>query len=159
MQLRIPALRLAAMLVLLPITGVNAACACGAGQSAAPAAEPAPVIPAKTENLPVNGQLLAAADAIVAEGVPLKPDAARRYSTPLLRVDDRGLIQAYLYCERERCQAIGDALLDAGGRVEDIHTQAARPLIRGWIPAVYMREAARLDGVISIGLPAYAHTR
>lgn len=159
MPLRTPALRLAAVLVLLPIAGVNAACACGAGQSAAPAAEPAPVIPAKAESLPVNGQLLAAADAIVAEGAPLKPDAARRYSTPLLRVDDSGLIQAYIYCERERCQAIGDALLDAGGRVEDIQTQAARPLIQGWIPAVYMREAARLDGVISIGLPAYAHTR
>ncbi len=156
---RIPVLRCAALLALLPIAGVNAACACGAGQSAAPAAEPAPVLPAKTESLPLNSQLLAVADAIVAEGLPLQPGAGRRYSSPLLRVDDSGLIQVYVYCERERCQAVGDALLDAGGRVEDIRTQMARPLIQGWIPAAYVRQAAALEGVISIGLPAYAHTR
>jgi hypothetical protein len=157
MPFRISALRCAALLALLPIAGVNAACACGAGQSAAPAAEPA--LPAKTESLPVNSQLLAVADAIVAEGTPLAPDAGRRYSTPLVRVDDSGLIQAYVYCERERCLTIGDALLDAGGRVEDIHTQATRPLLQAWIPAAYVREVAMLKGVISIGLPAYAHTR
>ncbi len=113
----------------------------------------------RAESLPINGQLLATADAILAEGSPLQPDAGRRHSSIFVRADDTGRVQTYVYCVREHCEAIADALLDTGGRVELIRLTDARPVIQAWIPAAYLRTAAELDGVQSITPPHYAHTR
>jgi hypothetical protein len=113
----------------------------------------------RAESLPIDSQLLATADAILAEGSPLKPGAGRRYSSVVVRADDAGRIQAYVYCERDLCEPVADALLDAGGKVELIRIRDARPVIQAWIPAGQLRAAAGINGVEAIDAPHYAHTR
>lgn len=110
-------------------------------------------------SLPVDSRLLAVADAILAEGEPLKPDAGRRHSTAFIHADDSGRVHAYIFCEPGQCMAVADALLDKGGRTERIQIQEDRPYIKGWIPAIDLRAIAQRGGVRSIKAPDYAFTR
>jgi hypothetical protein len=142
--------------VIALISGAVALTACAwAGAEMTPKT---PAVSAADAELPIDQHLLITARAILAEGIPLEPNAGRRYSTTFVRADDSGRLQAYIYCHRTRCEELADVLLGAGSRVEMIRMQVDKPVIQAWIPAPYLRSAARLEGVEYISPPRYAYT-
>ncbi len=77
-------------------------------------------------------------------------------STPLIKVDDNGNVQVYLYCN-EVSDSNLEELLSIGLIVEEVNEDLK--LIQGWLPYENLEEAAEAGFVVKVAPPSYAHTR
>jgi len=77
-------------------------------------------------------------------------------SNPLIKIDDNGNVQVYLYCN-EVSDSNLEELLSIGLIVEEVNEDLK--LIQGWLPYENLEEAAEAGFVIKVTPPSYAHTR
>lgn len=79
-----------------------------------------------------------------------------QFSNPLVRVDQHGRVQVYIYVDRLDDAALRE-LQAAGVTVELTHSQP--PLVQGWVPFYLLESIAQLPNVTRIRPPDYAVPR
>jgi subtilisin family serine protease len=77
-------------------------------------------------------------------------------SNPLIKIDDNGNVQVYLYCN-EVSDSNLEELLSIGLIVEEVNEDLK--IIQGWLPYENLEEAAEAGFVVKVTPPSYAHTR
>ena len=77
-------------------------------------------------------------------------------SNPLIKIDDNGNVQVYLYCN-EVSDSNLEELLSIGLIVEEVNEDLK--IIQGWLPYENLEEAAEAGFVVKVAPPSYAHTR
>lgn len=80
----------------------------------------------------------------------------RNLSNPLIKVDDNGNVEIFLYCN-EVSDGNLEQLLDLGLIVEDVNED--HKIIQGWLPHENLEAAAEMGFVVKVTPPSYAHTR
>jgi len=79
-----------------------------------------------------------------------------QFSDPLVRVDQRGRLQVYIYLERLDPAALSE--LEAAGVAVEL-TNQDRHVVQGWVPFYLVEDVARLVNVTRIRPPDYAVPR
>jgi len=77
-------------------------------------------------------------------------------SSPLLKVDNNGNVEVFLYCN-EVSDGNHEQLLDLGLIVEAVNEDLK--IIQGWLPYENLEAAAEMGFVVKVTPPSYAHTR
>jgi len=77
-------------------------------------------------------------------------------SSPLLKVDNDGNVEVFLYCN-EVSDGNHEQLLDLGLIVEAVNEDLK--IIQGWLPYENLEAAAEMGFVVKVTPPSYAHTR
>jgi len=77
-------------------------------------------------------------------------------SNPLLKVDNNGNVEVFLYCN-EVSDGNLEQLLDLGLIVEDLNEE--HKIIQGWMPYENLEAAAEMGFVVKVTPPSYAHIR
>ena len=77
-------------------------------------------------------------------------------SNPLIKVDDDGNVEVFLYCNEVSDENL-EQLLDLGLIVEDLNEE--HKIIQGWMPYENLEQAAEMGFVVKVTPPSYAHTR
>ncbi len=79
-----------------------------------------------------------------------------KLSNPVVKVDEDGNIQVYLYCNEVSDENL-EQLIDLGLEVEIMNDELK--IVQGWMPPSGIEESAELGFVVRVTPPGYAHTR